>query len=436
MLQRAYVMPHPPIILPEVGRGEEKKIHSTFDAMERAAREIADIKPDLIVLSSPHAPSYRDGFFLAGGEGATGDLSRFGISRSELSMIVQYDQTFAKELRATFQDLPFFSPEADSRQLDHGSLIPLRFIQNHYADFKIIILGLSGHDADTHYRLGEAVSEVSKRLGRRTVYIASGDLSHVLRHDGPYGYRSQGPEFDEEITEILRAGDWERLLQVPDSKINAAAQCGIRSFQIMAGALGIEELEIEEYSYEGTFGVGYAVTVFIPSTESPYIRLARMTIESYVTNKSLPDIPDYLPPEMMTEGATFVTLYKHGELRGCIGTIEPTTDSIAEEIRRNAVASATQDPRFPPVQADELDSLDISVDILHTPEEIEDFGDLDPERYGVIVTSETGLRRGLLLPRLEGIDDPVTQVNIALRKGGISPREPYKMERFEVIRHE
>lgn len=434
MIQRAYVMPHPPIILPEVGRGEEKKVQATLDAMERAAGEIAEMKPDLIVLSSPHAPSFRDGFYLAGGEGASGDLTNFGIPRSTLTVDVAYDLEFAEQLREEFEIAPIFSLPDESKQLDHGSLIPLRFIQDRYAGFKVIILGLSGQDAATHFKLGEKIKAVSDKLGRKTVYIASGDLSHVLRSDGPYGYKPEGPKFDEEITEILREGDWDRLLQVPENVINEAAQCGIRSFQIMAGALGTQDLEIEQYSYEGTFGVGYAVTSFLPSSENLYVKLARSTIEHYITNKSLPDIPDDLPQEMREEGATFVTLHKDGELRGCIGTIEPTTDSVAEEIQRNAIASATQDPRFPPVQAHELDNLEISVDILFPAEVIDHFADLDPARYGVIVTS--GFRRGLLLPRLEGIDDAATQVHIALQKAGLSPQEPYRLERFEVIRHE
>jgi len=129
----------------------------------------------------------------------------------------------------------------------------------------------------------------------------------------------------------------------------------------------------------------------------------------------------------------FVSLKLDGSLRGCIGTISPTTASIADEIIRNAISAGTEDPRFPPVSEDELPRLIYSVDVLGEAEKIESLDELDPVRYGVIVTK--GHRRGLLLPNLEGVDTAEEQVSIALRKAGISPNENYQLERFEVVRH-
>jgi hypothetical protein len=135
---------------------------------------------------------------------------------------------------------------------------------------------------------------------------------------------------------------------------------------------------------------------------------------------------------MKERAGVFVSIHKHGELRGCIGTFEPTRANVAEEVMTNALNSATRDPRFPPVAASELDDLDYSVDVLTQPEPVKDASQLDPKKYGVIV--ESGFRRGLLLPDLEGVDSVEEQIAICRLKAGIPPREPVKLYRFQVRR--
>lgn len=145
------------------------------------------------------------------------------------------------------------------------------------------------------------------------------------------------------------------------------------------------------------------------------------------------DVSD-APEELKNRRAgAFVSLKKGGDLRGCIGTIKPVAGSVAEEIRNNAISSATRDPRFMPVIAGELPELDYSVDILEEPEDIPDVSYLDPDVYGVIVQS--GNRSGLLLPDLEGVETAEEQVRIATMKAGIRPGEPVKLQRFKVTRH-
>lgn len=168
--------------------------------------------------------------------------------------------------------------------------------------------------------------------------------------------------------------------------------------------------------------------------EDSYVKLARQTLENYVKTGKMIKVPDKLPEEMMNKRAgVFVSLKVNGELRGCIGTIIPTTDSISEEIIQNAISAGTQDPRFYPVQADELSQLTYSVDVLTEAEPIDSYNMLDVERYGVIVRA--GRRSGLLLPNLEGIKTVEEQVMIAMQKAGIRVEESFKMERFEVIRY-
>lgn len=171
------------------------------------------------------------------------------------------------------------------------------------------------------------------------------------------------------------------------------------------------------------------------SETSPHVRLARAAIEEYVKNRRMIDVPADTPDELkLTCAGAFVCLKMHGGLRGCIGTIEPVCHSLAEEIIENAVSAAARDPRFLPVEGDELDDLEVSVDVLQTPEPIEGLEQLDPKLFGVIV--ENGSRRGLLLPDLDGVDTAEQQVDIARHKAFIGNSEPIKLYRFGVNRHD
>ena len=166
----------------------------------------------------------------------------------------------------------------------------------------------------------------------------------------------------------------------------------------------------------------------------PLVQLAKQSIETYVRSGKTIGPPSDLSPEMQGEAGTFVSLHdRSGNLRGCIGTIAPTQPNVAEEVIQNAVSAATRDPRFPPVKAKELEGLDYKVDVLTEAEPIEGPDQLDPKRYGVIV--ESGWKRGLLLPDLEGVDTVEYQIEIACRKAGISPNEPKQLYRFEVKRY-
>ena len=166
----------------------------------------------------------------------------------------------------------------------------------------------------------------------------------------------------------------------------------------------------------------------------PLVELARRTIEAYVREGKVIQPPKDLAPEMQGKAGTFVSLHDRlGNLRGCIGTIEPTQPNIAQEIIQNAISAASRDPRFSPVKANELDGLDVKVDVLTEPEPISGPEELDPKRYGVIV--ESGWRRGLLLPDLEGVDSVDYQIDIACRKAGIRPNESKQLYRFEVKRY-
>ncbi len=455
----AFIVPHPPIILPEIGRGEERKIQKTIDAYREVGRRTAALRPETVVVTSPHSVMYADYFHISPGGRARGDFGAFRAPEAEET--AEYDTEFVGVLtkEAGAENLPAGTFGEKSSALDHGTMIPLRFLHEFSRDFRLVRIGLSGLPASAHYRLGMCIARTAEKLGRRTVFVASGDLSHKLKESGPYGFAPEGPEFDKQVTQAMRDGDFGRFLSFDPEFCDAAAECGLRSFQIMAGALDGIAVDAELLSYEGPFGVGYGVAAFSvkgkdesrhfleeyekhrrerldarKAGEDDYVRLARLSLETYVrTGRRLP-LPEGLPEEMRTTRAgTFVSLKKDGRLRGCIGTIEPVTDCVGEEILRNAVSAGAQDPRFDPVEKEELGDLTYSVDVLSAPEPIRSAAELDVKRYGVIVTR--GNRRGLLLPDLAGVNTPEEQIDIARRKAGILSGESCSLSRFEVTRH-
>ena len=456
----AIIVPHPPLIIPTVGRGREREVQKTIDAYRTAARQVADWGPEVLIVTSPHSIMYTDYFHISPGKGASGDMSAFGASQTRL--MAEYDGELRDEIIRQTEAANVRAGTLGERDpsLDHGTFLPLYFLQEARVNCPILRIGLSGFSPLEHYRLGQCIAKAVDKLGRRAVFVASGDLSHKLKDDGPYGYAPEGPVFDRQVTEAMASGDFLRFLTMDPGLCDRAAECGLRSFQIMAGALDGLAVDARLLSHEGVTGVGYGVAVFTVTgpdesrcfaaqceeieharlaerkgLEDPWVKLARLSLETFVrTGKRLDSLPDGLPNEMTDRSAgAFVSLHAHGQLRGCIGTTGPTTESVAWEIVRNAVSACSRDPRFAPVRVDELDSLEYSVDILGKPEAISSPAELDVKRYGVIVSC--GGRRGLLLPDLDGVDTVEQQIEIARQKGGISSWEKYTLERFEVVRH-
>jgi AmmeMemoRadiSam system protein A/AmmeMemoRadiSam system protein B len=455
----AFIVPHPPIIIPEVGKGQEKKVSKTIESYREVAKRIAALKPDTIIITSPHSIMYSDYFHISPGKSARGDLGRFNAKN--VAVQATYDTEFVSQLEYTAEREGVEAGTLGEKepQLDHGTLVPLYFINEFIKDYKLVRIGLSGLSFPEHYKLGRCITKTAQNLNRRIVFVASGDLSHRLTEDGPYGFSEDGVRFDKEVTQAMRDGNFLQFMEFTPDFCEAAGECGLRSFIIMAGALSGKAVSSELLSYEGTFGVGYALCEFKitgedegrnfdkiftekqkelarerQKTEDPYVHLARLSLENYVRTGKHLKLPEGMPEDMLNRKAgVFVSLKKHGSLRGCIGTTGPVTESVAKEILRNAVSSGAEDPRFPPVTEDELDELIYSVDVLSEAEPIKDMSELDVKRYGVIVTS--GRKRGLLLPNLEGVDTVEQQVDIAKKKAGIYGNEKLSLERFEVVRH-
>ena len=455
----ACMVPHPPLIVPEVGRGGERQIAATNAAYLAAAKELAALRPETVIISSPHAAMYADYFHISPGKEAEGSFARFRAP--QLRFRERYDTELVRtvERMAQAEGFPAGTQGQRSRELDHGTMVPLYFLRQFYRDYALLRVGLSGLPLEEHYRLGQLFRRAVEATGRRAVWIASGDLSHKLQSYGPYGFAPEGPRYDERIMDVCARAAFGELFDFDEAFCERAAECGHRSFVMMAGALDGQRVEAKRLSHEDVTGVGYGVCVFHPGgadesrrflelrqTEQtrqlaekragcdPWVQLAWQSVEHYVRSGTVLPVPGGLPEALTNSRAgAFVSIHKQGRLRGCIGTIAPTRGSLAEEIIENAVSAAVRDPRFSPIRPEELPWLDISVDVLGAPEDIASEAELDVKRYGVIVSR--GRRRGLLLPDLEGVDTPRQQVEIARQKAGIGPKEPIELQRFEVVRH-
>lgn len=455
----AFMVPHPPLIVEAIGQGREKAISKTIESYKAVARKIAQLKPETIILTSPHMVMYADYFHIASGISGKGDFRNFGAEQVKFETL--YDTEFVDALVRKLEEIDFPAGTLGEKEkmLDHGSMVPLHFINQEYKEYKLVRIGGSGLSFSAHYSLGEYIKQVCEQLDKKVVFVASGDLSHKLAEDGPYGFEKEGPEYDEKIMKIMGEGNFMELLGMEENLCNKAGECGHRSFLIMAGALDRTGITAKQHSYEGPFGVGYGICEYEVNerdesrnfgeqfikehqkeiekkrvSEDDYVRLARKSLESYVLSQKVMELEEELPSEMNhNKAGTFVSIKKKGQLRGCIGTTAPTRDSIAEEIIHNAISAGIHDPRFSPINSEELSELVYSVDVLGETQPIDSVDELDVKRYGVIVTR--GSKRGLLLPNLEGIDTVEEQIAIAKQKAGIRQEEEVQLERFEVIRH-
>lgn len=454
-LTAVFAVPHPPLLIPEIGLGEENEIRDTLDSMQRVAKRIAELQPDTIIVISPHAPHMSDRFVISSDRSLYGDMRRFHAPSVFIRKNVDLELSTKIYTESLRKSLPVLLSEGSDYYIDHGVLVPLYFIEKKHHDYQLVIISLSDLSYDDHFSLGRCIARACESHDSKTVLIASGDLSHRLIASGPYGFAKEGPLFDQIVTDLMRNSETEEIRKIDPQISIPAGECGLRSLIIMSGALSVIGFSSRFLSYEGPFGVGYAVCEFLPESiieksdlsekknkdspflheeTDPFVALAQAALDEYVNNGHVISVPANLPDELIKEHAgVFVSIKKGGQLRGCIGTIAPVTESIAEEIIRNAIESGTADPRFPPVRAEELQHLVFSVDVLGPPSPVVDRSELDPSRYGVIVSYRG--RRGLLLPSLDGVDTVKDQLSIALSKAGIPPDVDYFVEKFEVTRH-
>jgi hypothetical protein len=317
-----------------------------------------------------------------------------------------------------------------AHSLEHAIEVQLPFLQYFKPDIKLVPVVLGHGNGPTYKEIGLAIATAIRNLKTDTLVIASSDMTHYESQESVETKDRQA------ISAMLDLDEDELLRRVERLDITMCGYGPAAAVICAARDLGASRAELVRYQTSGdgtgdySSVVGYAGITMLRM--SPLAKLARAAVEDYVRERHVPKVWDAIP-EMNERAGVFVSIHKKGALRGCIGTFEPAQPDVAREIMANAVSSATHDPRFSPVRAEELKDLEYSVDVLTEPAVVEGREQLDPKKYGVIV--ESGWRRGLLLPDLEGVETVEQQIDISCQKAGISRGEPIKLYRFEVKRY-
>ena len=257
-----FFSPHPPLAVPAVGGGNERQIEPTLAGYRRMAEEIAAIKPETIIFITPHGNAFREALAFLEDEKVSGDFGMFGHNEEATEKRVNLELTEEIMTGLRDKDITVVGLNQSSQgqygvriHLDHGVLVPMYYIDRLYKDYSIVHMTSSFASAKVHYEAGKLMDRV---VGNRSVVmVASGDLSHALKEEGLYSYNPYGPVFDGLVREAIEVGDPAKLLDLNDGEIEAAAQCGLRSFCLGFGVMDGKTYESQVYSYEGPFGVGY-----------------------------------------------------------------------------------------------------------------------------------------------------------------------------------
>jgi len=446
----ACISPHPPIIVPEVGRGREREVQRTLDALAQVAQEMASQRPQLAVLVAVHGPLHPTAFTLLEADRAEGDFAQWGAPQVQLSFPLDREAVAAVRREASARDLPLRT--VAQWDLDWSATVPLYYLRSGLEGASLVLLNISFLPPRDHFRLGQAVRAAIEGLGRRAAIIASADLSHRLSPEGPYGFDPAGPELDQRLEEAVARWDVEAVLSLPLEFRERAGDDAVPSLSLLMGALDGLRVRPRVLSHEGPWGVGYMVAAIdvlgpaagledgLPRTAvrapvHPLARLAKEAVEAYVREGKViePSLPAEALAGLPERAGVFVSIKTaDGRLRGCIGSLYPTRPTLPQEVVAYAIESATNDLRFPPIAPQELEGLVYSVDVLSPPEPVAGPEALDPRRYGVVVRK--GLQRGLLLPDIEGVETVEQQLSIAKAKAGLEPDEDVEILRFTVQR--
>ncbi|MBR5336546.1 MAG: AmmeMemoRadiSam system protein B [Lachnospiraceae bacterium] len=468
-IKSAYILPHLQVLIPEIGQGKEEKMKQTTDSIMKVASMIKEERPDTLVLITPHSDAYEEYFHIGKGDGAAVTLSSYGVEGLEIDM--KYDLPLIDMISKVAEEdnIPAGTDGEENEEVDHGTAVPLYFIDKALDyDYKVVRISISGLSQLKHYRLGKCIKEAANRLGRRVCVIASGDMSHRLKEDGPFGYSKDGSVFDTALCSALERSDFLGLFAFEYDVIDNAIECALRASTIMAGTLDGKYAKGELLSYEDTFGVGCGVFSYKindpdsgeteeirqfdkllinqirteidknDNSGNAYVRLAKKAAEYYVFNGEEMKLSDYkgtLPEDMTAKRAgVFVTIKTGGKNRACMGTLSATLDSIAEEIIHVTSDACHVDPRYIPIEIEELDSLSYQVDVLGDFEPIKALSKINAAKHGLCITH--GPKTGIVLPGIEGVKDGQGQLEIAMENSGIKPGEDYNMYRFNVKRYE
>lgn len=441
----AVLMPHAPILIPAVGGARGGEAIASYRAMREAAETVVRLKPDSVVVISPHSPRQPGSFGVWSDDPIAGSFEQFGAPQAGVSL--PNDQRLARAIVNEASARNVKTWQIRLRALDHGALVPLWFLAAAGWDGPTVLLSLNYPGEGGLTSLGEAIAAAGGDLQLRVAVAASGDMSHRLTQSAPCGFHPGAHRFDDTFMRHVRAGEYRKILGINSDLRELAAEDAADSTIIAASAADWKAAGHRVLNYEGPFGVGYGVAILFaeeataedcPAASASVVEhagnvlpgIARKSVAAALRS-STESTPQARGEYLNMSHGVFVTIrHRDGKLRGCVGTIHPACRDLVSETWRNARLAATRDARFAPISADELPDLSFHVSVVHSVEEVASPADLDPKRYGVIVSVPDG-RRGVLLPDIGGIKSVEQQLHIARQKGWIGPDEPIKLERFQ-----
>ena len=492
--------PHPPLLIPGIADSAKEKAATTIAAFRQWALKLKEQKPDRLVIMSPHAPAASAAVPIFSVASLSGSMQRFGCP--EVSFNVDCDVAFTERLSAlcSEENFPLLTVNDDlikkhrlEISLDHGTLIPLYFLQEAGLDVPIVLLGYGPGYTELYIQLGKLVRKVSEEeTDKKTAVIASGDLSHRLSESGPYGFSPYGLKFDEAINKVLDSAEVESLLNFSHEEINEAAQCGLYAIAMLLGSLEKDEIHSKRFSYEAPYGVGYSVVCYLPKNvafadnKDSFNNTEKTANESKtVAEKETADAKITSPLNFMGRkqaGASKVEFSDSTSGKNTKTVLDPRLELARRSVENyvlNGERLSLKEGEYPNLQEPaavfvtlkEHGQLRGCIGSL-MPIETSQAGEIvrnailacsqDPRfpvvsaeelpklQYQVYVLGEPikikgpqeldpkryGVivrkdgRSGVLLPNLEGIDSIDMQLRIACQKGGILPEEKPELYRF------
>jgi len=428
---------------------ERRSLNTLMDKLFAASRGFVSVRKGAFAAFLPHAG------YAYSGNLAAATLSCLEVGEAQIAVIVGTSHTAEGTAFSVYpkgswitplgevsvaesftsylvKNSQYFQADTEAHQHEHSVEVQIPMLQYLNPRIQIVPIAVRGAVPIAYERMGQEIADAIHACGKKCILLASGDMTH-------YEPLEQAEAKDQLAIEAMLKMDIQLLNDVVDEK--KISMCGVAPASIVisaARALGARNARLVGYSTSADSGadrtsvVGYAGLVFTNYRQHPLADLAEKAVWAYVLRgEHLRTIPPH--PEMKKSGAVFVSIKRGVHLRGCIGSILPQFSTIGEEIVANAIAAASRDPRFPPVSPDELPQLDFSVDVLSTPILVKSLVELDPRTFGIIV--ESGSRRGLLLPDLDGVDSVERQIEICRQKGGIGSKDAIDIYRFTVERY-
>ncbi|HMP82678.1 MAG TPA: class III extradiol ring-cleavage dioxygenase family protein [Verrucomicrobiota bacterium] len=447
----AVLMPHAPVLVPDVGGERGIRASASIHAMRVAARRVNSTGPDTVIVISPHTPRRHGTFAVWSGERIHGSLAQFGAEGCAVDF--PNDNALAEAIVREAGSRGVKTWWLEGEELDHGATVPLWHLGDAGWSGPAVVIGLNFPGEHGLRELGESITAAARRVGRRVAVVASGDMSHRLQHGAPAGFHPRAKDFDRVFIERLREGDYGGLLEIDPELQELAAEDAVDSTVVAAAAVNWNAAGHQVLGYEGPFGVGYGVAILHERTSGTPRAAAASADEDIASCEAWNELPGLARRSVESAFAgydrrsrvqsrdkpsaahgVFVTIRgPGGKLRGCVGTLTPRCEDTASETWRVARCAAFNDQRFPPVKRGELEHLNFEVSVVFPLETVASESELDPARYGVVVSAGDG-RQGALLPDIEGVGTVDEQLRIARRKAGIDESEPVQLQRFVVKR--